>query len=296
MHPESWRFRGLYPWPRYFPAARLGFAGGHGRVELQPVYDAVLARHADALATTGPEITRQVRTLLDIYRAVHDNVDYLVRSSARNSGRRLAQQLERGSEFQAAREALSFQEQIEFHDAVEWLRSIDDSEDAFDEDALHLALENPPSFLETLLTVALASAARSDPLLTRTARPAATTVLLPKARSAALQVHPQSQSSPSGSQRQSQSESSRLGSQPQPQPQSGGRSRSQSRSPSRLLAAHAAARSIEELLTCKICFTTRVDRVLLPCGHLLCHTCEARVRACPFCKKQVESRHRIFFA
>jgi hypothetical protein len=43
---------------------------------------------------------------------------------------------------------------------------------------------------------------------------------------------------------------------------------------------------------CQICFTKDVDRVLVPCGHLLCHGCVEQLpqngRACPFDRARIE--------
>lgn len=48
--------------------------------------------------------------------------------------------------------------------------------------------------------------------------------------------------------------------------------------------------------TCKICFTKTVQTVLVPCGHMLCKACTAKVGQCPFCNATFYSTQDVFFA
>mmetsp|Transcript_32127 Transcript_32127/g.51731 ORF Transcript_32127/g.51731 Transcript_32127/m.51731 type:complete len:416 (-) Transcript_32127:142-1389(-) len=51
--------------------------------------------------------------------------------------------------------------------------------------------------------------------------------------------------------------------------------------------ANEQLKKIEESFQCQICTSNPVDRVLIPCGHLLCSTCVGRLRRnnCPFCRQ-----------
>eukprot|EP01065_Artemidia_motanka_P002410 TRINITY_DN11149_c0_g1_i4.p3 TRINITY_DN11149_c0_g1~~TRINITY_DN11149_c0_g1_i4.p3 ORF type:complete len:108 (+),score=35.19 TRINITY_DN11149_c0_g1_i4:524-847(+) len=46
-------------------------------------------------------------------------------------------------------------------------------------------------------------------------------------------------------------------------------------------------------LTCKICFASRVDCLLLDCAHVMCYGCARFVKVCPFCRKVVRKRKKI---
>jgi hypothetical protein len=47
-----------------------------------------------------------------------------------------------------------------------------------------------------------------------------------------------------------------------------------------------------------ICYARNKDTVLIPCGHMLCRTCAARVigrgQPCPFCRRPIEKLQYIF--
>lgn len=49
--------------------------------------------------------------------------------------------------------------------------------------------------------------------------------------------------------------------------------------------------------TCDICFERKKNTAFIPCGHLACNICTARVMAtsglCPFCRKPIERRLHI---
>lgn len=51
----------------------------------------------------------------------------------------------------------------------------------------------------------------------------------------------------------------------------------------------------EELRTCMVCFQTKPIIVLVPCGHAgLCRKCAKKLETCPFCRKKIDQRIRIF--
>eukprot|EP01135_Chromosphaera_perkinsii_P000451 Nk52_evm5s96 gene=Nk52_evmTU5s96 len=51
----------------------------------------------------------------------------------------------------------------------------------------------------------------------------------------------------------------------------------------------------EQLLHCKICYDTRVEVALQPCGHsLMCETCARKFAACPICRMFITKRLRIY--
>jgi hypothetical protein len=46
---------------------------------------------------------------------------------------------------------------------------------------------------------------------------------------------------------------------------------------------------------CRICFDRASDHVLAPCGHaMICGTCAARCKACPFCNQPIQSSVRFY--
>ena len=55
------------------------------------------------------------------------------------------------------------------------------------------------------------------------------------------------------------------------------------------------ARDLLTRLTCKICFSTVVGIIFLPCGHLVCCvTCAPAMVDCPICRKIVNSTVQVF--
>ena len=48
------------------------------------------------------------------------------------------------------------------------------------------------------------------------------------------------------------------------------------------------------VVECKICFEPALDCVFIPCGHTTCEICASKMYECPFCKKKIEQRLKIF--
>ena len=44
--------------------------------------------------------------------------------------------------------------------------------------------------------------------------------------------------------------------------------------------------ALTEAFKCQLCFTNEVNRLFVPCGHLVCDDCgdQLRNRKCPFCR------------
>ena len=54
--------------------------------------------------------------------------------------------------------------------------------------------------------------------------------------------------------------------------------------------------SMKESRICKICMDKKINTVLLPCGHLLsCDECAASFNICPWCRKLIDSKVRMYF-
>ena len=51
---------------------------------------------------------------------------------------------------------------------------------------------------------------------------------------------------------------------------------------------------LQKQVQCSICLEGRVDRVLLPCGHVLCGACEPQVQHCPTCRSHKTSAIDLF--
>ena len=47
---------------------------------------------------------------------------------------------------------------------------------------------------------------------------------------------------------------------------------------------------------CGVCMDACVGVAFEPCGHTLCVKCGSRVRRCPFCQEQIDSRKRIYLS
>lgn len=48
--------------------------------------------------------------------------------------------------------------------------------------------------------------------------------------------------------------------------------------------------------TCKICWIQSVDCALVDCGHLMCVKCAANVNTCPFCRRKVITRVKLYYS
>ena len=46
---------------------------------------------------------------------------------------------------------------------------------------------------------------------------------------------------------------------------------------------------------CKICFNKQVNKVFVPCGHVICTECAEQVINCPFCQSSFYAKQNIFF-
>ena len=52
---------------------------------------------------------------------------------------------------------------------------------------------------------------------------------------------------------------------------------------------------LEELLTCKICFSRCVNIVFVPCGHLCtCSSCALFLKDCPLCRGIIENIYKAY--
>ena len=53
---------------------------------------------------------------------------------------------------------------------------------------------------------------------------------------------------------------------------------------------HAPEMAREEKVTCKICFVHKPTECIVPCGHIICPTCnfDWKKNTCPFCRTKVE--------
>jgi len=47
---------------------------------------------------------------------------------------------------------------------------------------------------------------------------------------------------------------------------------------------------------CKICWVQLVDCALVDCGHLMCVKCAANVTTCPFCRRKVITRVKLYYS
>ncbi|EFJ19830.1 hypothetical protein SELMODRAFT_152901 [Selaginella moellendorffii] len=59
-------------------------------------------------------------------------------------------------------------------------------------------------------------------------------------------------------------------------------------------AAVQEAETLKSSWTCRICLNSEVNSLLVPCGHVLCHSCCSSLSRCPFCRQFVTSIHRMF--
>lgn len=49
-----------------------------------------------------------------------------------------------------------------------------------------------------------------------------------------------------------------------------------------------------DVLTCKICFTNKITKVLIPCGHSSCYECVFKLQTCPICKDNFTKINNLF--
>ncbi|KAL2612990.1 hypothetical protein R1flu_024682 [Riccia fluitans] len=59
-------------------------------------------------------------------------------------------------------------------------------------------------------------------------------------------------------------------------------------------AAQKEAEAARTAWTCRVCLTSEVDTMVVPCGHVLCHRCSSAVARCPFCRRLVSNALRIY--
>ncbi len=77
-------------------------------------------------------------------------------------------------------------------------------------------------------------------------------------------------------------------------------------SPARLSPPAAAQRSLtqsqaprggSQSQNCRVCYSERVDTVLIPCGHLCCcSSCAGRLTNCPICRQSIRSTVHTYIA
>jgi hypothetical protein len=60
-------------------------------------------------------------------------------------------------------------------------------------------------------------------------------------------------------------------------------------------AAQAALLDPEAEKTCKICFERKINCALLQCGHTTCAKCAAELKTCPFCRKPIVTRVKLYY-
>lgn len=51
---------------------------------------------------------------------------------------------------------------------------------------------------------------------------------------------------------------------------------------------------IEEQTKCKICLSNDMSITLLPCGHVICCECSAKITECSFCRTDIQKKHKSF--
>jgi baculoviral IAP repeat-containing protein 7/8 len=47
---------------------------------------------------------------------------------------------------------------------------------------------------------------------------------------------------------------------------------------------------------CKVCYEKPTDVALIPCGHVVCRQCAFILSDCPFCRRRVEKKLKLFFS
>mmetsp|Transcript_22436 Transcript_22436/g.43639 ORF Transcript_22436/g.43639 Transcript_22436/m.43639 type:complete len:346 (+) Transcript_22436:61-1098(+) len=60
--------------------------------------------------------------------------------------------------------------------------------------------------------------------------------------------------------------------------------------------ANQRLKKIADGFTCKICLSEPIDRILIPCGHFVCSSCEGllRTRSCPFCRQRYQTSTKFY--
>lgn len=52
---------------------------------------------------------------------------------------------------------------------------------------------------------------------------------------------------------------------------------------------------IDEKELCKICFVNKIDRLIVPCGHLVfCGMCSLSINVCPLCRVTISHVHKAY--
>eukprot|EP01018_Ginkgo_biloba_P011710 Gb_03748 [translate_table: standard] len=46
--------------------------------------------------------------------------------------------------------------------------------------------------------------------------------------------------------------------------------------------------------SCRVCLSSEIDTIVIPCGHVLCQRCCSAVSRCPFCRRQVSKALRMY--
>lgn len=47
-------------------------------------------------------------------------------------------------------------------------------------------------------------------------------------------------------------------------------------------------------VSCPICFEKKINTALIPCGHCFCSDCINQSLQCYFCRKQIQTKQKIF--
>ena len=53
---------------------------------------------------------------------------------------------------------------------------------------------------------------------------------------------------------------------------------------------------VEKQSLCKVCCTREVGIAFIPCGHTaVCAKCSERLKSCPYCKRSIRGKLRVYF-
>lgn len=47
-------------------------------------------------------------------------------------------------------------------------------------------------------------------------------------------------------------------------------------------------------LLCRVCWSNKIDIVVVPCGHVLCHQCSCDISRCPFCRVRLSKKIKMY--